>query len=177
MSTKPVGEPDFSLRALLTLAWPVVVARSTQAVIGFCDALMTAPLGEAAMAAVTTGSMNAFSLIILPMGVVYIVQSMASQFKGKGDHAAARRYAYYGLLMTVVTGVLAVMATGLVAPVLGLLDLDPLVHTYMSEYMVIRMFAMTPLLGIEVLGNWYGGLGNTRVHMAAGLVAMVFNVF
>ena len=29
----------------------------------------------------------------------------------------------------------------------------------------------------DVLGNWYGGLGNTRLHMVAGLVAMVINVF
>jgi len=177
MPKKPADEPDYGLRALLVLAWPVVVARSTQAIIGFCDAVMTAPLGEAAMAAVTTGAMNAFALIILPMGIIFIVQSMASQFKGKEDHAAARRYAYYGLILTAITGSLAVMATGLVAPVLGLLNLEPLVHTYMTDYMVIRLFTITPLLGIEVLGNWYGGLGNTRIHMAAGLVAMVLNVF
>lgn len=168
---------DFGLRTLLVLAWPVVVARSTQAVIGFCDALMTAPLGEAAMAATTTGAMNAFSLIILPMGTVFIVQSMASQFKGKGNYAAARRYAYYGLILTLITGLLAVVATDAVGPVLGLLDLEPLVHTLMTDYLVIRLFAITPLLGIEVLGNWYGGLGKTWIHMVSGLVAMVFNIF
>jgi Na+-driven multidrug efflux pump len=31
---------------LLNLAWPIILARATQAVIGFTDALLTAPLGE-----------------------------------------------------------------------------------------------------------------------------------
>ena len=42
---------QISLRSLLSLAWPIVLARSAQAVIGFCDALMTAPLGESAVRA------------------------------------------------------------------------------------------------------------------------------
>ncbi len=34
-----------SARVLLALAWPIVLARATQAVVGFSDALMVAPLG------------------------------------------------------------------------------------------------------------------------------------
>ena len=65
------------LRVLLGLAWPVVVARSSQAVVGLTDALMSGPLGHDALAAVTTGSMNTFTMIILPMGLVFIAQSFA----------------------------------------------------------------------------------------------------
>ncbi len=168
---------DFSWHTLLKLAWPVVVARSTQAVIGFCDALMTAPLGEAALAATTTGALNSFAVVILPMGTIFIIQSLASQLKGKGDYAAARRYAYYGLIVTLITGVLAIVATDAVDPLLRLLDLEPVVHALMCDYLVIRLFAVLPLLGIEVLGSWYGGLGNTHMYMASGIVAMVVNVF
>src|SRR5687768_12615646 len=87
-----------SLRTLLVLAWPVILARSTQAVIGFSDALMSAPLGVDALAAVTTGALNIFAVVILPTGVVYIVQSFAAQLAGRGELVAARRYAIYGLL-------------------------------------------------------------------------------
>ena len=48
----------------------MVLSRSTQAVVGLCDALMTARLGDHALAAVTTGAINLFSLTILPMGTV-----------------------------------------------------------------------------------------------------------
>ena len=87
---------------VLALAWPVVLARSAQAVIGFCDALMTAPLGEDAVAAVTTGAMNVSAAMMLPIGVVFIVQSFASQLSAKQEHHKARRYAWYGLAIAAV---------------------------------------------------------------------------
>src|SRR5689334_21647866 len=110
-----------ALRTVLTLAWPVILARSTQAVIGLSDALMTAPLGVDALAAVTTGALNTFSIIILPMGVDFIVQSFAAQLTGKGDAVAARRYAWYGIIFAVASGVLAVALLPAVPWLVGLL--------------------------------------------------------
>jgi MATE family multidrug resistance protein len=63
------------LRPLLSLAWPMVLARATQSVIGFSDSLMVAPLGEAPLAAVTTGALNTLAIAILPMGIVFIVRA------------------------------------------------------------------------------------------------------
>lgn len=177
MTSTSTESHDYGLRALLLLAWPVVVARSTQAVIGFSDALMTAPLGESAMAATTTGAMNTFSLAILPMGVVFIVQSFASQLYGKGQLAAARAYGWHGLILSALAAVISIAAVPLVEPALGMLAYEDDVHRRMSDYMEIRLFAIGALLGAEVIGNWYGGLGNTWLHMLAGILMMFVNVF
>lgn len=165
------------MRRLLGLAWPVVLARSSQSVIGFCDALMVASLGEAALAATTMGALNAFFLVILPMGMVYIVQSFASQLQGKGDITGARRYGWYGLIASGLVGLLAIACAPFTEPVLGLLGHKPDVHTLMAEYITIRLFGVAAGLGIEALGTWYAGMGNTRLQMIAGMVAMVVNVF
>ena len=165
-----------SVRVLWTLAWPIILARSSQSVVGVCDAAMTAPLGEEALAATTTGAVNALTLVILPMGIVFIVQSFAAQLQGKGDLAGARRYAYYGLLVALGVGLLGVLCTPLIAPVLGLLPYDPVVCDLMTDYMVIRFFAIAPIIAIEALGNWYSGLGNTQVHMYVSLGIMGFNI-
>jgi MATE family multidrug resistance protein len=165
------------MRTLLVLAWPIVVARSSQAVVGFCDALMTAPLGEDALAATTTGSFNAFAVVIPLLGVAFIVQSFASQLKGKGDLNAARRYAWYGLILAVVSGVIAAAAIPFVGPGLGLLAYEEGVRVLMTDYLGWRLLAVGAIVGVEVLGNWYGGLGNTRLHMMAGIITMIVNVF
>ena len=154
----------------------MVLARSTQAVIGFCDALMIAPLGEDALAATTTGAMNAFSVAILPMGVVFIVQSFAAQLTGKGDLVGARRYAWYGLILSGVTALIGFAALPLIGPALGLMPFEAPVADLMTDYLVIRLLALGAMVGTEALGNWFGGLGNTRVQMIAGIVAMVVNV-
>jgi MATE family multidrug resistance protein len=43
----------------------------------------------------------------------------------------------------------------------------------MASYMAIRMTSIFAIVGVEALGNWYGGLGNTWMQMAAGLITMV----
>jgi MATE family multidrug resistance protein len=174
--TVSTAKPAASLKALLSLAWPVILARATQSVIGFTDALMVAPLGEEPLAAVTMGAMNTFAFIVLPMGVVFIVQSFAAQLRGRGDLEAVPRYAFYGLALAVVAGLLCLAALPLVSPLLAALDYAPRVQELMIEYLAIRLLSVAPAVGIEALGNWYGGLGNTRPGLVASVVAMFANV-
>lgn len=163
-------------RTLLRLAWPIVLARATQAVIGFTDALMVAPLGNDALAATTTGGLNAFAFIILPMGTVFIVQSFAAQLRGQGDLTAARRYAYYGLAVAAVAALLGILAIPVLPRALGLFGYEPRVHELMCQNASIRLLSVGGAVGTEALGNYFGGLGNTRAAMVASVVAMVVNV-
>src|SRR5688500_14966552 len=100
----PAPANPHTLRSLLTLAWPIALTSATQSVIGFGVAVMVAPLGEDALAAVTTGAMNVFAFIMLPMGTAFILQSFSSQLRGRGDLLGIQRYAYYGLLLGVAAG-------------------------------------------------------------------------
>ncbi len=168
--------PPPGLAALLALAWPIVVSRSAQVVVGVSDAVMVAHLGATALAATTTGAMNVFSLLILPMGVVFIVSSFASQLFGMGDPAGARRYGWYGLGVAAVTQLAGVAVLPAVGSLLGLLDLAPDVRALMVDYLVIRLWSGGAAVGLEALGNYYGGLGNTRRPMQAQVGAMGLNV-
>src|SRR5688572_10651778 len=173
-SAAPAGVS--ALHRLFQLSWPIVLARASQSVIGFCDALMVAPLGEAALAAVTTGALNSFLLIILPSGTVFILQSFTSQLRGRGELAAVWRYAWYGLTFAVLAQLLALLVIPLVPALLGQLQYDPLVREHMATYLAIRLCSVGPAVATEAIGNWYGGLGNTRMAMIAGVTAMVINV-
>jgi multidrug resistance protein, MATE family len=172
----PPASTRAGVRTLLKLAWPVVLARSSQSVIGVADAAMCAPLGEAALAGATTGAINTFSFLILPMGTVFIVQSFSSQLFGRGDLVAARRYAWYGLLLAAVTMILSLLLSPVIRPVLERFSYEPRVLDLMSQYMVIRLWSVGAVIGTEAIGNWFGGQGNTHVQMRASVIAMVGNV-
>lgn len=163
-------------RQLLGLAWPIVLARSAQAAIGFADAAMIAHLGEDALAATTTGALNTFGLMILPMGIVFIVQSFAAQLVGQKDVGGARRYAWYGLILAAATQVVALAAIPLVALGIHQLSYTPVVQELMISYIAIRLLGLGAAVGIETLGNWYGGLGDTRLALLSNVTAMVVNV-
>jgi MATE family multidrug resistance protein len=168
--------PRGGLRGLLSLAWPIVVSRSTQVVIGISDALMVAHLGEAALAATTTGAMNTYTALILPMGLVLIVSSFSSQLFGMGDLAGARRYGWYGLAVAAGAQVLGALGIPVASWLLGQLDYAPAVRDMMSEYLAIRLWASGAAIGLEALGSYYGGLGDTALPMRANLAAMVLNL-
>jgi MATE family multidrug resistance protein len=165
-----------TLRALLRLAWPLVVSRSTQVVVGITDAVLVAHLGAAALAATTAGSLNAFTFFILPMGTVFIVSSFSSQLFGMGDLRGARRYGWYGLAVAAAAGVLGAAGIPLVPPLLAALPYAPDVRALMGDYLAIRLLSAGPVIGIEALANYYGGLGRPGLPMRASIAAMLLNV-
>jgi MATE family multidrug resistance protein len=172
----PVGRVAPTLGSLLTLAWPIVVSRSSQVVVGICDAFMVAHLGEAALAATTAGAMNTFAFFILPLGVVFIVSSFSSQLLGRGDLAGARRYGFYGLGVAAATQVIGMAAIPFLDPGLARFGFAPDVREMLAGYLAIRLWSGGAAIGIEALANYYGGLGNTRLPMEASVAAMVLNV-
>ena len=165
-----------TLYSLLSLAWPIIVSRSTQVVVGLSDALMVAHLGESVLASVTAGAMNSFAAFIFPMGIVFIVSSFSSQLAGKGEAASARRYGWYGLGVATFAQLLALVMIPALPTLLGLFKYEPEVMSGLQAYLAIRLLSTGTGVGIEALGNYYGGLGNTSILMKANLTAMSLNV-
>ena len=172
----PVERVHARVSTLLRLAWPLIVSRSSQVVIGLADALMVAHLGQAALAATTTGAMNAYSLFILPMGIAFIVSSFSSQYFGRGDLAGARRYGFYGLALALGTQLVCLGFLPFLGAALGLFEFAPDVLALLRSYLAVRLLSGGAVIVIEGLANYYGGIGNTRLPMIANLWAMVLNV-
>ena len=169
--TDPV---DFG--TLRRLAWPIVVSRSAQVVVSLSDALMVAHLGKDALAAAGAGGFNTYAILILPFGICFIVASFASQLQGRGDALGARRYGFYGLVIAGFTQLACFASLPLIGPVLGLLDYEPQVRTLMATYIGFRLLTGGAAIGIEALGSYYGGIGNTRLPMRANVIAMALNI-
>ena len=160
------------LATLMQLALPMVLARATQSAITFADAIQVKHLGTNAIAAVATGGLNTQMFVILPMGVAFILQSFVAQLTGRGERDQTRRFAWYGLGLALASAIVAAAAIPLVGPLLHLLPYDDALREPMSSYMVIRLLSVGGAVGVEALGNWYAGFGNTRMQMIAGLVTM-----
>lgn len=165
------------LRALIVLALPMVLARATQSVMTFADALLVKHLGTGAIAASATGGFNVFLFAILPMGTVFIVQSFVAQLVGRGDAADAPRFAWYGIGISLFSGVVALAAIPFIEPALELTSYSPEVRALMAEYMAIRMYGVAAIVAVEALGNWYGGLGNTWMALVASILSTVADLF
>ncbi|HEY1098504.1 MAG TPA: MATE family efflux transporter, partial [Myxococcota bacterium] len=165
-----------SLWQLLALALPVVVSRSAQVVISVTDAAMVSELGENALAATTTGGMNTFNVLVLPMGIVFIVQTFAAQLMGRGDVGATRRFAWYGLGIAMIAELMCLLSWPFIGNGVDLFGFSVEVKALMTSYLQVRLLTGGAAIGLEALGAWYGGLGNTRLPMITQIIAMVLNV-
>jgi MATE family multidrug resistance protein len=154
----------------------MVLARASQSVITFADTIQVKHLGFKAIAATATGGLNVIGISVLAMGTVFIVQSFVAQLSGAGQRDQAPRFAWYGLAIALLTAVIAAALIPLVGPVLARTDYSPEVRDQMADYMAIRMLSIGAIVGVEALGNWYGGLGNTWMQMIAGLLMMTANI-
>jgi multidrug resistance protein, MATE family len=161
----------------LALAMPMVLARATQSVITFADALQVEHLGAGALAATATGGLNVVGIIILPMGTVFIIQSFVSQLVGGGERDQTPRFAWYGLLVALAAAIVGLATIPAIGPLLSLTSYSAGVQAEMTDYMAIRFLSIGAVVGVEALGGWYGGLGNTWMQMIAGFVTMVAAVF
>jgi hypothetical protein len=121
-----------TLGDLLRLAWPVVIGRAAQSVVGFTDAAFVASLGPDALAAASNGGMNALAVYMLPTGIVFIIQSFAAQLHGAGDVSALRRYAWYGLALAAAAQLMALAAIPMVPWALASLGYSPAVRALMA---------------------------------------------
>jgi MATE family multidrug resistance protein len=170
------GATGAVLRELGGLAWPIVISRATQVVVGLSDAVMVAHLGAPSLAATTTGATNSYALFILPMGIVFVVASFSSQLAGMRDRAGARRYGWYGLAVAAATELLVVALLPLVPRTLEAFPYAADVRALLGDYLQVRLFGAGAVVGLEALASYYGGLGNTRLPMRASVAAMLLNV-
>lgn len=164
------------LVTLLVLAFPMVLARATQSVITFADAMQVEHLGVGSLAATATGGLNVVGLVILPMGTVFIVQSFVAQLVGRGERDSTPRFASYGLIIAAISAVVSLALIPLIEPLLGLTSYAAGVKGEMASYMTIRFLSIGAVVGVEALGNWYGGLGNTWMQMISGMISMVIAI-
>ncbi len=165
-----------SLRDLFVLAWPMILGRAAQSVVGFTDAILVAPLGPDALAATGNGALNALAVFMLPLGVAFIVQSFAAQLSGQPDKARLRRYGWYGLGIALLAEAAALAMIPLTPWLLAHSDYTPAVRALMGDYMAIRLVGVGAAVGVEALANWFGGQGNTRIGLVASVLVMGLNV-
>jgi MATE family multidrug resistance protein len=116
------------------------------------------------------------AVFIFPMGIAFIISSFSAQLTGAGDAAGARRYGWYGLILAALTQAVMLLLLPLLPWTLGHLDYAPDVETAMTAYLAIRLLSTGVVVGMEALGNYYGGLGNTSIPMRANIFAMLVNV-
>lgn len=164
------------VRALLALAFPIIISQVATTAMGFVDAVMAGRVGPRDLAAVALGNSIWVPVFLLMSGILLATTPKVAQRFGANAHPEIGPIVRQALWLALFTGL---CASGLLIgaePLLRLMKVDPDLIGPSMGYLHGIASGM-PAVGVYcVLRCFSDGLGKTRPSMILGLSALALNI-
>jgi MATE family multidrug resistance protein len=172
------GKPDSPtpLGLLLSLGLPVLLLNATFVIMQITDAWMLGKLGSTELAAVTMPSMAIFVIVSFGYGLLASVTTTASHSYGKKNYVRCGQLAWLGILVAAVAGLASLVLWPLGSAFILLPGAEPVLANYESQYFQVSLIALTPVLVINAIANFYFAIRRTGIVLAAACFGMGLNI-
>jgi MATE family multidrug resistance protein len=159
------------LRAMVALAWPVILAEIGWVLMGVVDTIVVGPLGPAVIGGVGIGSTLFFAIMVFGSGLFFALDTFVSQSFGAGRIGDCHRWLFAALELAVVLSVLFV-AVGyggvLLLPFSGI---HPDVLAVLRPYLSALLWSAPPLFLFTVFRRYLQAMNVVR-PILVGVVVM-----
>lgn len=172
----PDGTRRVDYRAVLTIAWPLFVQFGVQAFLNVVDTWFVGRLGAGAVAGMNAVNFSSWAVLLVLAGSGIAVQTIAAQRFGEGRGARAGQVAWHGIYAGVLVAPLGVLVALAGPAIFGFFQLPADVVTAASDYWLPRMAAAGAVVVYFSLGNFYNGVGRTRISLTGALIVAAVNV-
>lgn len=167
--------PQRPLIELLELAVPVVAQMASYTAMQFIDMLMLSRLGDGPAAAASNAGMVAFSVLAFGMGVMTIVNTLASQAFGRREFAHCGRYLWQGIWVGLVYSLLVMSFIPLARPVFGAFGHPANLVVLESRYFHITVLATFVKLAAMALGQFMLAINRPGSVLVAAVLGVGVN--
>jgi len=172
------GKWRVELKALLTLAGPLIVNNLAIAGIHFADAIMAGRLGAETLAAVAVGGSIWFFGFTVCLGTLMAISPIAARHFGAGNPEIIGRYTrqgiYFGLF---VSAIIIFVFYQFVGTVLVAVGIDPGFKDLTQDYVLALVWGAPGIFIFLALRFTTEGIGVTKPIMYASVLSLVINVF
>ncbi len=171
-----LGRVRSELRALLTLALPMMIAQLANTAMGFVDTLMAGRVSSHDLAAVALGNSIWVPVFLLLTGIILVTTPNVAQRFGSGQQGQigplVRQAAWMGLGL----GSLCALLMWNAEPVLHLMKVEPALIEPTMAYLRAVACGFPAVALYQVLRSYSDGLGHTRPSMVIGILALMLNI-
>ncbi len=176
MSRRPsLLPPRAEFRALLELAFPVVLVQVGLMFMGVVDSIMVGRLSAVALAAVALGNLCFFTISIGGIGILLALDPVISQAVGAGDEPAIARGLQRGLLLAVGVAVPVSAALLLVRPVLQAIGQPSELVAPASSYLQMTVPGILPFYIFVVFRQTLQAMGRIAPIVGVTVAANLLN--
>jgi len=163
-------------RALLALAWPMVVAQLAQVGTGVVDTIMAGHYNATDLAAIAIGYNIWLPLYLFVIGVSLGATYIIAQHAGAGRAVAIRDSLPQALWLALALGLVVGPICFGAAPLLALLQLDAPTAAKSLAYMQAVAFGLPAAAVFEALRCHSQGIGIMRPFAAASVLGFLANI-
>ena len=165
-------------RALMRIAWPLVINNLSVAGMQFTDAVMAGRLGAESLAAVAVGGSVWFMGFAFVLGVLMAISPTAARHQGAGDEALIGRYTRQGIYLGMVLAVpIMLFAWFLSAQTLVAIGIDVAFRDMTVGYVKMISLGAPGMFLFLALRFTTEGIGHTKPIMYTSIFALFCNVF
>ncbi|MBP6682259.1 MAG: MATE family efflux transporter [Halioglobus sp.] len=163
-------------RALLALAWPMVIAQLAQIGTGVVDTIMAGHYHASDLAAVAIGYNIWLPLYLFVIGVSLGATYIIAQHAGAGRTGEIRSSLPQALWLALALGLVVGPICFGAAPLLNVLGLDPTTSAKSLDYLQAVAFGLPAAALFEALRCHSQGIGVMRPFAAAAVLTFVANI-
>lgn len=172
----PVGGPWRELGEVLWFSFPIIITMASYTLMSAIDVVMVGHHSAAELSAVGPAASVFFLIASLMMGTLSITNTFVAQCVGRGEKHEAPRYAWQGVYLTVMWGVVAWSLSPLAPKLFAWAGHETHIQIYevsYFKYMLLRI----PALGFWMaLSGFYQATRRPVIPMIVGLIGNVFNL-
>jgi MATE family multidrug resistance protein len=175
--SRTLPKDETSLKYMLKLAAPMVVAHISFTIMQFVDRFMVSRLGTDALAAILPAGYVGFLPAAFAIGVMTSVNTFVSQSLGRGDKKACSNYCWQAIYMGLVYSIVVVAIMWPAAPaIFKMLGHEPVVAAMEVIYLRIMLYVQILAVFVWASSQFFMGVHRPVVMMYSAIAGQIVNV-
>ena len=165
------------LGSVIAMAVPMVITTCTRMIMDVTDYFMISQLpGDQAQAALLPAQLFLWSYIVIGMGTVSIVATFVSQALGRDRVADCSAYAWQGLYLAIIFGVLGFGFRPVLPWAVSAVGHEAAVQALELEYCNVAIWSIGPTIAAAALSGFFNGVHHPRVTMWSAVEGIMVNL-
>lgn len=163
-------------RALLTLAWPMLIGQVAQVAMGVVDTIMAGAISPLDLAAVAVGFSLWLPVFVFCIGVLSALTATIARAFGAGNRLEQEHALRQGIWLALMMAVLCIAVISYADRLLPLMQVEAGVQPLSARYLQGIAFGVPAIMLFQVLRALSEGCGRSKPVMVIQVIAFLANI-
>ncbi len=164
------------LAEVLKLSWPAALTMLNTTIVRFVDGVMVSRVGPEPFAAQFVGGIWSFAPEAFVLGTLTVISAFVAQNLGAGRFRRCGQYAWAGVAISVIAGVLAAPLVIFADRLFAILDHEPTIQAMEVMYFRYMILTLAITLSSRALEKFFFGIHRPGIVLTASLVGNLCNI-